>query len=631
VKRSIVHKISAGERGSSVDSASARHVFLVRSFLISLAILFGVSNPSGATDAGESLPAAEHVFGPGKVRVTLTRDGRWLEFMPKWNGNQPLFSQGGVMVFAKDSDGRLREIVNGLEAGIRVGEHGSKIRVCTEGVKGGFRAPSPEPDDDRDGRVNEDRLDGIDNDADGKIDEDFAAVGDEMATTCYFAPGTEESGAQLAFHQEAYAWSLPHIDGTIMVSLWVKNIGSERLDDVRIGALVEKDGPFYFSNWVVSLPGEPDAQHSNVVVCEDLQGTDMGIVVFPEDGIDGGSWLGGVLENTEKASLILADRLSNSPAGSPLGTRASPFADSSRDASLVKTKEIRVDGRTRVYLASPNLGSLPSGEEIRVDLAFFAVRERTEVETAAINAFKTFAGDGVNRHLPPPVSMTPRVIWGSYAPIKNDDEGARRVAIEFETLGDDPVTTDEISSFSGLEPDAVERVELEPGVERVVLRGDIVATAVQKRERIILKGRLENGEFFEAILKPQEGEAGTADVGDDAELFWKTEGRLDLELLSSSPNPFRDATTIYYEIPGLIEQSDGTRIESRESLKVSVKVYNVVGRLVGVLVEDVLPPGAYATQWRGMDDQGNEVASGVYYVRLQIGKKYLTQRLILLK
>ena len=630
MKRSIVHKIPAGERRSIVDSASARHIVLVRSVLISLALLCGVSNPSGATDTGGSLPT-ERVFGPGKVRMTFTHDGRWLEFMPMWNGNQPLFSEGGMVVFAQGADGRLREIVNGLETGIRVGEHASKIRVSAEGVKGGFRAPSPEPDDDRDGRVDEDRLDGIDNDGDGKIDEDFAAIGDEMATTCYFAPGVGESGAQLAFHQEAYAWSLPHIDGTIMVSLWVKNIGSERFDDVRIGALVEKDGPFYFSNWVVSLPGEPEAQRSNVIVCEDLQGTNMGIVVFPEDDVDGGFWMGGVLENNDKSGLVLAERLSNAPAGSALGTGTSPLANSSPDASLVKAKETRVNGRTLVYLASPNLGSLPSGEEIRVDLAFFAVKERAEVETAAINAFKTFVGDGVNRHLPPPVSMTPRVIWGSYVPIENGEGGARRVAIEFETLGDDPVTTDEISSFNGLEPDAVERVELEPGVESVVLRGEVVAAAAQKGERIILKGRLENGEFFEAILRPQEPADGTMDVGDDAELFWKTEGRLDLELLSSSPNPFRDATTIYYEIPGVIEQSDGTRIESRASLKVSVKVYNVVGRLVGVLVEDLLPPGAYATQWRAVDDQGNEVASGVYYVRLQIGQKYLTQRLILLK
>ncbi len=635
MERSIAHKIRTVAYRSNGETVSVRRVVFVLCIFVFLVVLSGVLTPGGATDSGQVLSSdesrIERVVGPGKVRLAFTRDGRWLEFMPSWNGDQPLFHEGGLLVFAKDSEGRLSTIVNTTESGIRVSEHASKIRYCTEGVKGGFRAPSPEPDDDRDGRVNEDRLDGIDNDSDGKIDEDFAAIGDEMITTCYFAPGIGGSGAQLAFYQEAYAWSLPHIDGTIMVNLWIKNIGSESLDDVRIGAFVEKDGPFYFSNWVVSLPGEPGQPHANVIVCEELRGTSMGVVVFPQRNIDGGSWMGGVLEKTEKTSRTLLDRLANAPGGGLLGTRAAPFADSSPDAYVFKTKETRIDGKTLVYQASPSFGSLPPGEEIPVNLAFFAVRERADVEAAAINAFKTFAGDGVNRYLPPPVSMTPRVIWGSYVPIDSDDTGAKRVAIEFETLGDLPVTTDEVSYFSGVDPDAVERVVVAPGVERVVLRGDQVRRAVQKGERIILKGRLENGEFFEAILKPQEGADGMAGVEDDAELFWRTEGRLELELLSSSPNPFRDATTIYYEIPSLIERPDGTRIESKESLKVSVKVYNVVGRLVEVLVEDVLSPGTYSTQWRAADDQGNEVASGVYYVRLQIGKKYLTQRLILLK
>ncbi len=90
-------------------------------------------------------------------------------------------------------------------------------------------------------------------------------------------------------------------------------------------------------------------------------------------------------------------------------------------------------------------------------------------------------------------------------------------------------------------------------------------------------------------------------------------------------------TTIYYEIPSLLEQPDGTRIETQESLEISVKVYNVVGRLVSVLADEIVAPGTYTTEWRAVDDQGNAVASGVYYVRLQIGKKFLTQRLILLK
>lgn len=635
MNKTIGNKLRAAGAPANTQNGGRRRAVLGFCAFLSLAGLSGALTPGGAKEPAETLAAegyrSEHVVRPGKVQLTFTRDGRWLDFMPSWNGDQLLFSQGGLLIFAKGPDGRLGAIVNTTETGVRVNEKASKIRACTEGAKGGFRAPSPEPDDDGDGRVNEDRLDGIDNDADGRIDEDFAAIGDEMITTCYFAPSLAGSGAQLAFYQEVYAWALPHIDGTVMVSLWIKNIGSENLDDVRIGTFVEKDGPFYFSNWVVSLPAGSGTAHANVIVCEDLQGTNMGMAVFPKDGVDGGVWMGGVLEKTEKAGGALLGRLDNAPDVGSLEERESRFADTAPDASVFKTKETRVDGKMLVYQISPSLGSLPPAEEIRIDLAFFAVRERTGVEAAAINAFKTFAGDGVNRHLPPPVSMTPRVVWGSYVPIENDDTGAARVAIDFDALGDEPVTPDEISYFSGVAPDAVERIELEPGVVRLALRGDTIRKAVQKGERIILKGRLADGGFFEAILKPQEGALGMTGLGDDAGFFWRTEGRLELELLSSSPNPFRDATTVYYEIPGLVDLPDGSRIESREPLEVSIKVYNVVGRLVDVLVEDILPPGTYAAQWRAVDEEGSAVASGVYYVRLQIGKKYLTERLILLK
>ncbi|MCB1184444.1 hypothetical protein KDM41_13530, partial [bacterium] len=53
--------------------------------------------------------------------------------------------------------------------------------VTAEGAPGGQRGFSVRRDDDQDGRVDEDRLDGRDNDGDGLIDEDFAAMGDAMA------------------------------------------------------------------------------------------------------------------------------------------------------------------------------------------------------------------------------------------------------------------------------------------------------------------------------------------------------------------------------------------------------------------------------------------------------------------
>jgi hypothetical protein len=252
----------------------------------------------------------------------------------------------------------------------------------------------------------------------------------------------------------------------------------------------------------------------------------------------------------------------------------------------------------------------------------------------AINAFKTFTGDRSVRHLPPPVAMTPRVLWGSYRPVEGGAADVPRVAVEFEALGADEVSPDDVSYLSGVAPGDMAVEEVEPGVQRIVLRGVLAESALRKGERLILKGRLEDGEFFEAVLRPVEGAAGSLGsvTGPEAAaLFWKTEGRLEYELLASSPNPFRDVTTISYEIPSLLEQPDGTRIETRESLEISVKVYNVVGRLVSVLADEIVAPGTYTTEWRAVDDQGSAVASGVYYVRLQIGKKFLTQRLILLK
>lgn len=588
------------------------------------------ARPDPAAPGGES--QNQQVLGPGKVHLTFTRDGRWLDFTPTWNGGQSLFSLGGLVVYAERPDGRLGEVVNTASGDIHVSENATRIRRSHEGASGGARAPSLDPDDDHDGRLNEDRLDGVDNDGDGRVDEDFAAIGDEMVATCFFAPLAGGTGTQLAFHEEAYVWALPHVDGTIMISVSIKNMGPDALENVRIGAFFEKGGPFYFSNWIIALPGERKAAQANVNVCEDLQGTHVGLVIFPEGNMDGSAWAGGVVDAGDKASEVILRRLGGASRDGSAGSGTFPAPASSEGASVFKREETRVDNRSVVYQVSPELGTLRPGDEMRVDLALFATREKTEVETAAINTFKTFVGDGANRYLPPPVAVTARVVWGTYRPLENNGSGTPRIAVEFDALGEKPVAPEDISYFNGIAPEDVEQLEVTPGVERLVLRGDPIEKALRKGERIILKGRLKDGEFLEVILKPQQGLGAAAGVASDAALFWRTEGKLEeFDLLSSSPNPFRVSTTIYYEIPGLIEQPDGSRIETAEPLEVTVKIYNVMGRLVSVLAEGVLSPGTYTAQWTGVDDQGEAVASGVYYVRLQIGKKYLTQRLILLK
>jgi hypothetical protein len=85
----------------------------------------------------------------------------------------------------------------------------------------------------------------------------------------------------------------------------------------------------------------------------------------------------------------------------------------------------------------------------------------------------------------------------------------------------------------------------------------------------------------------------------------------------SYPNPFNAATTIGYR---LVE--DG---------HVSLVVYNVLGQEVTTLVNEDQSVGEYSVLWSGRDASGREVASGMYFYRIQVGSDWLTRKMTLLK
>jgi len=83
------------------------------------------------------------------------------------------------------------------------------------------------------------------------------------------------------------------------------------------------------------------------------------------------------------------------------------------------------------------------------------------------------------------------------------------------------------------------------------------------------------------------------------------------------PNPFNPVTTVTYGVPA----------ESR----VSLKVYNVAGREVRVLVDDRIEAGYHTVTWDGRDDRGNEVSSGVYFCRMEAEGHEASAKMVLLK
>ncbi|NCQ34439.1 hypothetical protein GW813_05030, partial [bacterium] len=86
------------------------------------------------------------------------------------------------------------------------------MAFAAEGADHGLRGFSPGADDDRDGMVDEDRLDGRDNDGDGMVDEDFAAIGDRMAVW-------RREDATGTVHAEIYHWFYDFLKTTIFLEL----------------------------------------------------------------------------------------------------------------------------------------------------------------------------------------------------------------------------------------------------------------------------------------------------------------------------------------------------------------------------------------------------------------------------
>lgn len=83
-------------------------------------------------------------------------------------------------------------------------------------------------------------------------------------------------------------------------------------------------------------------------------------------------------------------------------------------------------------------------------------------------------------------------------------------------------------------------------------------------------------------------------------------------LTGNYPNPFNPNTNIRFGI--------------RDAGFVMLKVYDMLGREVAVLVEQHLPSGLHARQWTA-----DGIAAGVYLVRLQAGSVVETRRIVLLR
>jgi hypothetical protein len=96
------------------------------------------------------------------------------------------------------------------------------------------------------------------------------------------------------------------------------------------------------------------------------------------------------------------------------------------------------------------------------------------------------------------------------------------------------------------------------------------------------------------------------------------------------PNPFNPVTRIQYTV-GSQKAVHGSQFVVRSPIPATLKIYNVLGQLVKTLVNEPKERGTYEVIWDGKDENGIEVASGIYFYKLQAGDFADAKKMLLLK
>jgi hypothetical protein len=88
-------------------------------------------------------------------------------------------------------------------------------------------------------------------------------------------------------------------------------------------------------------------------------------------------------------------------------------------------------------------------------------------------------------------------------------------------------------------------------------------------------------------------------------------------LFQNYPNPFNPATVISWQL------AVGSHVE--------LVIYNLLGQRIRTLLNSRQSAGSHQVQWNGRDDNGEDVASGIYVFRLEAGEFVGSRKLLLVR
>jgi len=136
----------------------------------------------------------------------------------------------------------------------------------------------------------------------------------------------------------------------------------------------------------------------------------------------------------------------------------------------------------------------------------------------------------------------------------------------------------------------------------------------------------ETGEYYEEVLQPQAKRIAALRLGAGDEIEEREEVvKPQFTLSQNYPNPI---------LMGQVSRSSElTKIDFSlpEAAEVSLNVYNIKGQLVKTLASGELSAGRHTVSWDGNNVNNQSVGSGVYFYRLDNGKKTINRKMLIVK
>jgi hypothetical protein len=106
----------------------------------------------------------------------------------------------------------------------------------------------------------------------------------------------------------------------------------------------------------------------------------------------------------------------------------------------------------------------------------------------------------------------------------------------------------------------------------------------------------------------------SSDVGDEDEIPGKPG---EFTLYQNYPNPFNPITVIQYALP--------------RDCEVEITLYNVSGQKIKTLVKRKEKAGYREVRWDGKNDEGEQVASGIYLYTIKAGEFTQSKKMLIIK